>query len=739
MGAAHREAHSKRISRLESEAHFRAFMDHSPTVAYLKDSSSRMLYVNDAYCKVFRIRPEQHLGKLQSEVMPLAVAEQLRANDKKVIESQCAYQFEESIPDQSGPVRHWLSFKFPVMGRSGEVFLGGVSVEVTDMVRAQNALRESESRYRQIVEYAGDIIVRCDATGRITYINEMGARVLRIPAGQMLGRRALRLVRPDARRRARSDMWRELARGASDLYLEVPVAAGDGSELWLGETIRVLRNGDSVQGFEAICRDITDRRRMEAGLRASEERFRLLYENGPVAYHAINREGVIQRVNRAECEMLGYSEGELVGHSVLDLLAPEDRETARAAIRAKVNQELPLRPFNRIYLRPDGHRVRVEIHENLIRDHHGEVSGIHSVLLDVTQRHLAETLDHDRRELSEMIAQQQPLCRILSGIAAMISHQDEGLLCIPLRLDEAQLEAVWGDSNAQQLCGVIGELGSQALSIWPANGFRVSHLNITGLSGNQIFGEFAAAAARLGMESCWSIPIISSSRQSLGLLLVFSPRAGESTPQEKMLLEAASRTAAIAIEHRYLTDLLAFQAGHDSLTRLPNRSSFEARLQDAIAHASKHGEQLALFYVDLDRFKDVNDTFGHCGGDALLRQVATRLRRCIRHTDMLARIGGDEFSLLLAGLRDTSEANRLAEVILRAFQTPFTIAGWPVHVTSSIGISFYPEDGLDAPTLQRNSDTAMYRVKKTGKNSFRCFAGDSYSGAELVASSERMQ
>jgi diguanylate cyclase (GGDEF)-like protein len=267
----------------------------------------------------------------------------------------------------------------------------------------------------------------------------------------------------------------------------------------------------------------------------------------------------------------------------------------------------------------------------------------------------------------------------------------------------------------------------------------VIHLNIAELSLTQTFGELAASATRLGMQSCWSIPIISSSQQPLGLLLVLSPRAGEATAQEKMLLEAGSRTAAIAIEHRYLTDLLAFQAGHDSLTRLPNRSSFEARLQDAIAHAGEHSEQLALFYVDLDRFKEVNDTFGHCGGDALLRQAAARLRRCIRHTDMLARIGGDEFSLLLTGLRDTSEANRLAEVILHAFQSPFTISGWPVHVTSSIGISFYPGDGLDAPTLQRNSDTAMYRVKNTGKNSFRCYAGDGQPGAELVASSERVQ
>lgn len=207
------------------------------------------------------------------------------------------------------------------------------------MVRAQDALRESEMRYRQLVESAGDIIARCDAHGRVTFINEVGERMLRSTASQLIGRRALRFVRRDARGRIRSAMWNELSQGSTDLYMEVPITALDGSELWLGQTIRVLRNGDSVHGFQAICRDIMERRRMEAELRASEERFRVLYENGPVAYHEIDREGVIRRVNRAECEMLGYSEAELIGRPVTQLMAPGDRAEAAAAVRPRLNKK----------------------------------------------------------------------------------------------------------------------------------------------------------------------------------------------------------------------------------------------------------------------------------------------------------------------------------------------------------------------------------------------------------------
>ena len=376
-----------------------------------------------------------------------------------------------------------------------------------------------------------------------------------------------------------------------------------------------------------------------------------------------------------------------------------------------------------------------------MRDEDGKVIGIHSVLLDVTQRHLAETMDHDRSELSEMIAQQQPLDRILRGISRMISHHDENLCCIPLRLvredEEPSLEPVSNGEAPETLCRAIRDLGKEAFSLWPFQGFRVSHLNILELAGKPAAGAFAATATKLGFKSCWSIPIVSSSENLLGMLLVFTPRMAEATAQDRQLLESASRVAAVGIENRYLTDLLAFQASHDSLTRLPNRNSFEARLEVAISHAHEHGEQLAVFYVDLDRFKEVNDTFGHGGEDELLRQVAVRLRRCLRQTDMLARIGGDEFSLLLPGLCDAAEASRVAEGILQAFRAPFDIGGCEVTITSSIGISFYPKDGLDATTLQRNSDTAMYRVKNTGKNSFRCFAGDARSRAERRVSSGR--
>ena len=186
------------------------------------------------------------------------------------------------------------------------------------------------------MEYAGDIIVRCDARGRVNYINEMGVRVFKLSAAHLEGRRALELIRREDRRRAIATLKHELAEGE---YGSVHRGPGD------------RRGGHGCgwtdhPGAASLAAFSTDSRLSrgilrnaggwKAELRSSEERFRLLYENGPVAYHEVDRQGVIRCVNRAECDLLGIPAEELVGRRVVELLIPEDRETSREAVTAKM-------------------------------------------------------------------------------------------------------------------------------------------------------------------------------------------------------------------------------------------------------------------------------------------------------------------------------------------------------------------------------------------------------------------
>ena len=169
------------------------------------------------------------------------------------------------------------------------------------------------------------------------------------------------------------------------------------------------------------------------------------------------------------------------------------------------------------------------------------------------------------------------------------------------------------------------------------------------------------------------------------------------------------------------TEQMSYMAEHDVLTGLPNRALLTDRLAQSIALAQRHEKKVALMYLDLDHFKHVNDSLGHAVGDQLLQSVAKRLRRCVRHSDTVSRQGGDEFVLLLTEIDEVQDAALAAEKVIEAMARPHVVSGNQLHVTFSIGISIYPDDGRDVETMLKNADTAMYQAKKTGRNHFHLY------------------
>ncbi|HEY7862367.1 MAG TPA: sensor domain-containing diguanylate cyclase, partial [Thermoanaerobaculia bacterium] len=163
-------------------------------------------------------------------------------------------------------------------------------------------------------------------------------------------------------------------------------------------------------------------------------------------------------------------------------------------------------------------------------------------------------------------------------------------------------------------------------------------------------------------------------------------------------------------------------AFHDALTSLPNRLLFTDRLTLALAHARRSGTRLAVMFLDLDRFKIINDSLGHSVGDDLLRRVGERLEACVRQADTVARLGGDEFTILVPGLLYDDDAARVASKILESIREPFQIGGRDLFLTTSIGVSLYPSDGEDAEALVRSADTAMYRAKEQGRDNYQLYA-----------------
>lgn len=191
----------------------------------------------------------------------------------------------------------------------------------------------------------------------------------------------------------------------------------------------------------------------------------------------------------------------------------------------------------------------------------------------------------------------------------------------------------------------------------------------------------------------------------------------------KVCLNAGNRILNLQAELLVAQDTLRRQATRDPLTKLPNRLLFGDRLARSLSHARRQGDMVAVAFFDLDHFKLINDTLGHSAGDGLLNSVAKRLSTSLREVDTIARMGGDEFTVVATGLTSPKQAELVAQRILAVFTKPFEVDGNEIFVTPSIGVSVYPIDGTDAETLVKKADTAMYHAKEYGRNSYHMYAG----------------
>jgi diguanylate cyclase (GGDEF)-like protein/PAS domain S-box-containing protein len=216
---------------------------------------------------------------------------------------------------------------------------------------------------------------------------------------------------------------------------------------------------------------------------------------------------------------------------------------------------------------------------------------------------------------------------------------------------------------------------------------------------------------------------------SVNYVRVFSDISPLKEVQRKLEQEARG--------HQLAAERVEYLAYYNSLTTLPNRSLFSSLLNQAVNLARRYGKQLAVLFVDLDRFKNINDTLGHQAGDLLLQEVAKRLKNCLRESDVVARLGGDEFVVLLPTFDRTEDVEAVAHKILTTISKSFEALGQEFRVTASVGISIYPKDGDDNRSLMRNADIAMYRAKEDGKNNFQyyCEALNAYSFERLALES----
>jgi diguanylate cyclase (GGDEF)-like protein/PAS domain S-box-containing protein len=477
-----------------------------------------------------------------------------------------------------------------------------------------------------------------------------------------------------------------------------------------------------MEPFVEIVRPLPsrDQKEEERGLRASERMYRELVENATDLIYAIDLQGNFTSINRAAQRISGYSRAEALKMNIAQLVASDHLEAARQMIQKALHGE-PARTYDLDIVTKDGRRVTLEISHRLLLEN-GIPSGTHAIARDITERRRLELLERDRVKALEMIATRKPLEQILTQLVKMVERQYPGMVAAIslLRDDRLYVAAAPGLPEAVRR-------GLEGLRVGPTAGscgaaaYWGEPIYAGDIATDPLWYEHRDLAMAHQLASCWSVPVMAGSGKVLGTFAVYQKKPSRPEKAQLALLQTTSGTAAIAIEQRQLTDQLAYQAHHDALTGLPNRLLFQERLRQAIVQARRSGNMVALLYIDLDRFKLVNDTLGHATGDELLRQVAWRLKSCLRESDTLARISGDEFTVAATGLKNPEHASLVAEAILKALRDPFEAEKQELYVSASVGISIYPQDALDAETLQRNADNAMYRAKSRGKNRFEYF------------------
>jgi diguanylate cyclase (GGDEF)-like protein len=330
-----------------------------------------------------------------------------------------------------------------------------------------------------------------------------------------------------------------------------------------------------------------------------------------------------------------------------------------------------------------------------------------------------------------MIAKGAPLPAVLDRLVRLVESQLSGIVGSILLLDEDRIHLRYGaaPSLTETYAKAIDRIpiGPKAGSCGTA-AYRREPVVVTDIARDPFWADCREQVALHGYRSCWSTPILSNRGDVLGVFATYSISVRAPAPIETRLVDLATHVAGIAIERKLAEDHIQFMANHDALTGLPNRALIKDRFVEAAAHAQQNGTWATAVFVDLDKFKSINDSLGHSAGDELLKVLARRMVASVKSTDTVARHGGDEFVILLSD--HPRSADVLAATLQRiraAISEPVRLDGHTFRMTCSLGVANCPDDGTDVETLLAKADAAMYRAKDAGRDNFQFYTSNSGS------------
>ncbi len=564
--------------------------------------------------------------------------------------------------------------------------------KLVEIQQVEDALKRNEEQIRLLLYSTAEAIYGIDLQGNCTFANPSCLRMLGYAdMGQLLGQNMHRLIHhsyPDGSPMPVDvcKIYRAFREGKGVHVDDEVLWKADGASFPAEYWSYPQRVNGEISGAVVTFINITKRKQAEKALKENQQKFQGLVETLYDWIWEVDSQGHYTYVSPQLKSILGYEPQEILGKTPFNLMPPEEAKSISEKFEALVMERKPIAALENINIHKDGHLIRLETNGLPFYDADGNFKGYRGTDRDITARKQAEEL---------LASERQRLAYILEGtnVGTWEWNIQTG-------------ETIFNERWAEIIGYTLTELAPVSIDTW----IKFTHPDDLKASDDLLKKHFRKELPYYECEA--------RMQHKNGRWVWVLDRGKVATWTEDGKPLVMSGTHQDITKRKLAEEKVQHMATHDGLTDLPSLRLAEDRLSMALRLSRRHKNRTAVMFIDLDGFKAVNDTLGHDAGDYVLKQVAQRLLSCVRETDTVARVGGDEFLLIATGLRAPENAAQIAEKVVHLLSQPITFNKQRAAIGASLGIALYPDHGKNADQLIKQADEAMYRIKSAGKNGF---------------------